>query len=183
MDWDLALSEEDEAPPVECWSDLPWPEMSTGIATATPTGDTPHLVASTGATSKRCMDLTSDSGSELVSPATKTLKHKLTSPQRQSPPHILPPSVPLASLAPSAPVSPAFAPLNHYIKLTFKGNSLIATKLCWLQDVTKPFHLDRNMVEVKMPIVTSRFVYVSRRREDIVERVIQGEILSLSPKV
>ena len=52
-----------------------------------------------------------------------------------------------------------------------------------LNFVTKTFHLDRNMDEVKMAAVTPRFVYVSRRREDIVERAIQGEFLSMSFEV
>ncbi|XP_064120272.1 uncharacterized protein LOC135224879 [Macrobrachium nipponense] len=41
------------------------------------------------------------------------------------------------------------------------------------------FSLDRELAEVKMSAVTSRFVYISRHRLDIINRVKGGEVLSL----
>ncbi|XP_050714202.1 uncharacterized protein LOC126997248 [Eriocheir sinensis] len=59
------------------------------------------------------------------------------------------------------------------------GSPTVDTKIRWLSEVTRTFHLDRNLAEVKMAAVTSRFVYISRRRADIVDTVTRGELLSL----
>lgn len=41
------------------------------------------------------------------------------------------------------------------------------------------FNLDRELAEVKISAVTSRFVYVSRHRQDIIDKVTSGEVLPL----
>ncbi|KAK3890016.1 hypothetical protein Pcinc_006013 [Petrolisthes cinctipes] len=74
---------------------------------------------------------------------------------------------------------PAFAPRNAYVKLSFSGNPSTDTKLRWLSDVNRAFQLQRELAEVKMAAVTSRFVYISRKRQDIIDRVKAGEFLSL----
>ena len=78
-----------------------------------------------------------------------------------------------------SPALPPFAPRDDYVKLSFEGNPSLEVKLRWLSAVSKAFHLSRDAAEVKMAALTSRFVYVSRRRSDIVERVRSGEFLSL----
>ena len=87
-----------------------------------------------------------------------------------------------SSPAPSRPSShlPAFAPREDYIKFSFSGNPSTDTKLRMLFAVTRTFQLQRDLAEVKMASVTSRFVYISRQRMDIIDRVKSGEFLSLS---
>ena len=51
-------------------------------------------------------------------------------------------------------------------------------KLRWLSEVSKTFLLDQDLAEVKMFVVPSRFVYVSRLRQDIIDCDTSGEILS-----
>ena len=41
------------------------------------------------------------------------------------------------------------------------------------------FHLQRDKAEIKMVVLTSRFVYISTQRLDILERAKAGEFLSL----
>ena len=77
------------------------------------------------------------------------------------------------------PQLPAFAPREDYVRLSFDGNPSTDTKLRWLSAVHKAFQLQRDLAEVKMAAVTSRFVYVSRQRTDILARVQTGEFLSL----
>ena len=52
-------------------------------------------------------------------------------------------------------------------------------KLRWLNEVTKAFRLDRELAEVKMPAITSRLVYILKRRNDIIAKVMGGEFLSI----
>ena len=85
---------------------------------------------------------------------------------------------PFASFRPS-PSLPAFAPRDTYVKLSFPGDQSTTTKLRWLSEITKAFSLRREAAEVKMASVKSRFVYISRQRPDILERVKAGEFLSL----
>ena len=80
-------------------------------------------------------------------------------------------------------IPPAFAPRKDYVKLLFSENPPVNTKIRWLSDVNKAFRLDKEMAEVKMSAVTSRFVYISRRRPDIIEKAIKGEFLSLKLEV
>ncbi|KAG0725559.1 hypothetical protein GWK47_038423 [Chionoecetes opilio] len=82
------------------------------------------------------------------------------------------PVPPLATLhhAQQAPSSP-FAPRDAYIKLLFRDNPSVAIKLRWLSEVNGAFHLDRDQAEVKMAAITSRFVYISRHRPDIVTSI------------
>ncbi|MPC33900.1 hypothetical protein E2C01_027268 [Portunus trituberculatus] len=75
---------------------------------------------------------------------------------------------------------PTFASRNSYAKLSFDGNPSTDTKLRWLSAVNKVFQLQRDLAEVKMAAITLRFVYISRQRTDIIERVKSGEFLSLS---
>ncbi|KAG0713044.1 hypothetical protein GWK47_017095 [Chionoecetes opilio] len=88
---------------------------------------------------------------------------------------------PSSRAAPSlrAPPPPAFAPRVAYIKLLFRDNPSVAIKLRWLSEVNGAFHLDRDQAEVKMAAITSRFVYISHHRPDIVTSVTNGEFLSL----
>ena len=53
------------------------------------------------------------------------------------------------------------------------------TTRVWLSDVTRTFCIDRELDEVKMSAVTSRFVYISRRRIDIIKGATEGEFLFL----
>ena len=103
-------------------------------------------------------------------------------------PPLLPPRPPASVSPAAASVSrplpspsrlPAFAPRLEYAKLMFEGNPGVDIKLRWLAEVNRVFGLDRTLAEVKMSAVTSRFVYISRKRSDIVQRVTAGEILSL----
>ncbi|XP_076058517.1 uncharacterized protein LOC143035533 [Oratosquilla oratoria] len=80
-----------------------------------------------------------------------------------------------------SPALPAFAPRDKYVKLAFSGNPSTEVKLRWLSIVTKTFHLQRDAAEVKMAALTSRFIYVSRQRTDILDRITTGEFLSLPP--
>ena len=75
--------------------------------------------------------------------------------------------------------TPAFAPRDDYVKLLFRDNPSVETKLRWLSEINKNFNLDRNLAEVKMFVVTSRFVYICRKRIDIINSVTRGEFLSL----
>ena len=78
-----------------------------------------------------------------------------------------------------APPAPAFAPRSEYIRLMFRDSPGVDVKLRWLSEVTKAYQLDRELAEVKMSAITSRFVYISRLRQDIVDNVKNGEFLSL----
>ena len=137
-------------------------------------GSPPRLQAPA---SKRPVEHDSEPGSEPSSPVAKTSKR--SEPHRtpdNSPP--CPPAPPVTSLPPSA--LPAFAPRDGYVKLAFRDNPGCDVKLRWLAEVTKAFRLDRELAEVKMSAVTSRFVYISRCRTDIIDRVMGGEFLSLT---
>ena len=74
---------------------------------------------------------------------------------------------------------PAFAPRDAYVRLAFSGTPSTDTKLRWLSCVNKAFQLQRDLGEVKMSAITSQFVYISRHRTDILERVQTSEFLSL----
>ncbi len=105
-------------------------------------------------------------------------------PPAKGPPHPSLTPLPPSSLPPPppstpAPVQPAFAPRADYAKLAFPGNPSVETKLRWLSELNTVLQLDRCLAEVKMSAVTSRFVYISRKREDIIGRVMAGEFLSL----
>ncbi|MPC62671.1 hypothetical protein E2C01_056760 [Portunus trituberculatus] len=81
---------------------------------------------------------------------------------------------------PSSSRLPAFAPQLEYVKLMFQDNPRVDIKLRWLAEVNRVFGLDRTLAEVKMSAVTSRFVYISRERPDIIQRVMAGEFLALT---
>lgn len=120
-------------------------------------------------------------------PAAKTSRRQESSGPR------LHPQAPGCSSRPSAPPMdsspldipplPAFAPRSEYVKLMFTSNPSVSVKLRWLAEVSRAFRLDRDRAEVKMAAVTSRFVFVSRRRSDIVDSVSKGEVLSLPLEV
>ncbi|KAG0721090.1 hypothetical protein GWK47_006535 [Chionoecetes opilio] len=112
-----------------------------------------------------------NSSGESLCPASKTVKHRaavtgqrevLRQSSLQRPLQTLP-------LKP-APSPPAFAPRDAYVKLIFEEYPSVDTKLRWLAEVNRAFLLDRELAEVKMSAVTSRFVYISRQRMDIVDR-------------
>jgi len=109
----------------------------------------------------------------------KTSKHNETSSRREVPDHFLPRLTPQKTPSQPAAVPPAFAPRAEYVKLLFKENPTVDTKIRWLSEVTKTFPLNWELAEVKMSDVTFRFVYISRRRTDIIDRVTSDEFLSL----
>ena len=157
---DLALSEDDDG--IEHW---PFLESSRQ----------PQHSASI----KRAMNREPDSSSTPTSPAAKSSRRAETTAHRPATDASLPRLTPqITPLLPPSGV-PAFAPRDEYIKLAFKENPNSAVKLRWLNDVTAAFRLDREKAEVKMSAVTSRFVYISRCRRDIIDRVTGGEFLSL----
>ncbi len=139
----------------------------------------PHPPPLGSTSAKRRMEHGSDTSSASPSPAAKTSKRDEAPTQHRTSGYTLPRSLP--QTAPSLPPSaaPAFAPRNEYVKLAFKENASCDLKLRWLSDVTQTFRLDRELAEVKMSAVTSRFVYISRRRKDIIDRVTGGEFMSL----
>ena len=105
------------------------------------------------------MDRQSDPGSDPATPAAKPFKRDDALAQQlatdislPSPHHRTPP----------LSAAPAFAPRDEYVKLAFKQNPTTAVKLCWLNDVTTAFRLDRELAEVKMSAATSRFVEASK---------------------
>lgn len=137
---------------------------------------------------KRPISHNSDSNSEPSSPAAKASKQRGSSdsqhaiPAQNSSPPPPPPLMDSSRVAPllSASHLPAFAPRVDYVKLLFKDNPSVDLKLRWLSEVTRNFQLDRAQAEVKMAAITSRFVYVSRRRTDVIDSVTSGEFLSLT---
>lgn len=165
---DLAMSDAEDSDAANHWPELP---------------HHPSLVQQHGAhqspSSSGGKRLASEAGDDL-SPAAKTIK---VAPAVGSEPPPRPSTAvngapPAASLRP-VPTLPAFAPRDSYVKLAFGGNPSPEIKLRWLSAVTKAFQLQRDAAEVKMAALTSRFVYVSRQRPDILERITSGEFLSL----
>ena len=157
---DLALSDEDDDPPatpVDHWPELP------------PPGQRP----STCVTKRPAEDSFDSTPSDRMLPVAKTPK---SAPAAVS---IVPPvTSPSTPYRPSLQL-PAFAPREFYVKLAFSGNPSTDVKLRWLSAVNKAFQLQRDRAEVKMAAITSRFVYISRQRTDILERVQGGEFLAL----
>ena len=154
---DLAMSDDDDA-------SVHWPSLETHRH--------PHYSAS----AKRTMDRESDTGSEPASPAAKTFKRD-DAPAQQPATDI---SLPRPHhRTPPLSATPAFAPRDEYVKLAFKQNPTTAVKLRWLNDVNTAFRLDRELAEVKMSAATSRFVYISRCRKDILDSVMGGEFSSV----
>ncbi|KAG0725261.1 hypothetical protein GWK47_038963 [Chionoecetes opilio] len=62
----------------------------------------------------------------------------------------------------------------------FEDNLSIDVKLRWLAEVNRAFHLERDLAEVKMSAVNSRFVYISRDRLDVVGSAVNGDFLALT---
>lgn len=54
------------------------------------------------------------------------------------------------------------------------------TKLRWLSVVKRTFQLLRELAEVKMAAVTSWIVCIAIKRQDIIDRDMSGEFLSVS---
>lgn len=177
LEADLALSDDDT-------TDQHWPPMElhtqcSGSTPWQPQVDVPPSANQPSSTStKRSLNETSNTSAP-SSPAPKSLKSNEPSPT--TPPssaNPAPDNSPRDGFSP-----PAFAPRTDYVKLLFCENPTVDTKLRWLSDVTKSFHLDRELAEVKMSAVTSRFVYVSRKRADIIESATKGNFLSLKLQV
>ena len=180
---DLALSDEDDVIPEGDYPPLPQTSI---ISAGLPSPVAPHLVTHPKVPNKRVINHSSDSGSEPTSPAAKASKRRelLSSPPPASTEDIGTLSIPQPHHTPLEtsvlkPTSLAFAPRAEYFKLQFKDNPNVDIKLRWLSEVNQAFHLDRFQAEVKMAAITSRFVYISRRRTDIVDSVTRGEFLSL----
>ncbi|ROT73351.1 hypothetical protein C7M84_008216 [Penaeus vannamei] len=177
LDADPALGEEEMRE--EDWPLLPPQAGET---------DTRPIVAPRPHTSsKRPMDSTSDTDSEPLSPAAKSTRRKGSSPPcetRDVAPdnQLLPLSCHDISHRPTVVRNqpfPTFASRAEYVKLVFRDNSGVDIKLRWLAEVNRAFSLDRNLAEVKMSAVTSRFVNVSRKREDVIDSMTRGEFLAL----
>ena len=195
LEADLAMSD-DDAVSQENWPPL-LPGSSAGLvagavaASGLSTPSAQHLTTQAPSTAKRRITSASDNNSEPSSPVAKSSKRRESSgPQQRAPSpdcgtsrpaHHLDPSLKTPSL--SAPPPLAFAPRTDYIKLLFRDNPTVDIKLRWLSEVTRAFHLDRDQAEVKMSAITSRYVYISRRRSDIVDSVTRGEFLSCSLEV
>ena len=170
---DLALSEDDYAPVKDLWPKLP--ERASLPSLAPQHGERRFTSSSSN---KRPAE---DSATEdCLPPAAKTAKGAPgvcgeSAPRSTLPPRGVPPGAPSRS----SPALPPFAPRDSYVKLSFSGNPSPEVKLRWLSAVSKAFHLQRDAAEVKMAALTSRFVYVSRQRPDILARIKSGEFLSL----
>ena len=146
-----------------------------------PLPNVPGSSQTTATSTKRILEDLNTS-EESLAPASKTVRvgvqgsatgdHFPPLPARHVTPHR---SVP----APHRLALPAFAPREDYVKLMFPENPSANIKLRWLAEVTRVFGLDQSLAEVKMSAVTSRFVYVARKRQDIVERVEAGEFLAM----
>lgn len=175
---DLALSN-DDALSREAWPQLIFKTPGLiycrrGCSQAAPTWS-PHHVTQASTSTKRPMEHALDATSEPSSPAAETSKGNETS-RCEAPDHFLFRFTPQKTPA-AAP--PAFALTAEYVKLLFKENPTVAKKLRWLFEVTRTFRLGRELVEVKISAVTSRFVCMSRRSTDIIDRVTSGEFVSL----
>ena len=131
------------------------------------------------ASHKRPMEHGSDTSSTPSSPVAKISERGEAPAQHSLSDYPLPRSLPQTAPSLPPPAAPAFAPRDDYIKLVFKENLSCDVKLRWLNEVTKALCLDRELAEMKMPAITSRFVYILRRRNDIIERVMDGEFLSM----
>lgn len=183
LEEDLALSDDDEWPlpsPLHRGYCGPSPVTTKGGATSGHIGLNPDTVTSSV---KRVLNSSSDSNDASSSHAAKTAKqgeasgvHNGASVMPAAPPSV--PCIPAVTSMP-AQASPAFAPRDEYVKLLFRGTPSVETKLRWLSEVNKYYSLDRTLAEVKMSAVTSRFVYISRKRVDIIDSVMKGDFLSL----
>ena len=168
---DLALSEDEYSPVTDHWPELP--ERASLPSLAPPLGKRPFT--SSSSTKRPAEDPATE---DCLPPAAKTAKGAPAVCGESAsalPPRGVSPSV----LSRPSPALPPFAPRDEYVKFSFDGNPSPEVKLRWLSAVSKAFHLSRDAAEVKMAALTSRFVYVSRRRSDILERVRSGEFLSL----
>ena len=75
---------------------------------------------------------------------------------------------------------PPLAPRDRYVKLHLNGDPSTDMKLQWLYTVTKNFHLQLELAEVKMEAVAFRFVYISKQHSDIFDRLKTGEFSGVS---
>ncbi|MPC48147.1 hypothetical protein E2C01_041914 [Portunus trituberculatus] len=132
---------------------------------------------------KRMLNTSSDSNDASTLPTTKTAKQEEAPCVQRASDSLpaastsIPRTLPLNSMP--AQASPSFAPRDDYLKLLFRDNPSLEIKLRWLSEVNKNFNPDHTLAEVKMSVVTSRFVYISRTRKDIIDSVMRGDILSL----
>ena len=124
------------------------------------------------------MEHGSDTSITPSSPVAKTSKRGEAPTQHSSSDYPLPRFLPQTAPSLPPPAAPAFATRDEYIKLAFKENLSCHVILRWLNEVTKAFRPDRKLADVKMSDITFRFVYILRRRNDIIDRVIGGEFLS-----
>ena len=172
---DLALSDEDTL------SQEHWPRLdSHGHRKLAPVVATRQPMDPAPASIKRRMEHDSDMTCEPSSRTAKTTKYDQGSSLHVAPAYSLPRLVNPSTPPQPAPVSLAFAPRTEYVKLQFRRNPGVDVKLRWLSEVVRMFNLNRELAEVKMSAVTSRYVYISRRRKDVIDGVKGGAILSLS---
>ena len=176
---DLVLSEDNSTPIQDHWPQLPIHDT-----TQSPLARQ-HEVRAAGSTTaikRRVDEVSNQTTTDCPAPVTKTAR--AGSPTRVEPVSRppLPQAAGMSRPAVSNPTSglPPLAPRDTYVKLLFNEDPSTDTKLLWLSAVNKAFHLQRELAEVKMSAVTSRFVYISRQRSDIIDRVKTGEFLGVS---
>ena len=179
-DVDLTLFDKNATAVMSDWPELPV-DQPAASSSACQHERQPPTSSSTPSSTKRPAEDSDDSTAEYPAlPPIKTAK--CTSNSRVGPvPRSSQPVAGVSAPGPSRfpPRLPAFAPKVDYARLAFSGTPSTETKLRWLSCVNKAFQLQRELAEVKMASVTSRFVYISRHRVDILERVQTGEFLSL----
>ena len=183
LEEDLALSDDNEWPlPSASHNGHSGPPPVTDKG-ATTSGHITLNPATVTSSNKRVLNSSSDSNDASLSHATKTAKQGEGAGVHDGASVLpaVPPTEPLLPPGTSVPAqaSPAFAPRDEYVKLLFRDNPSVEIKLRWLSEVNKYYHLDRILAEVKMSAVTSRFVYISRKRVDIIDNVMKGTFLSL----
>lgn len=172
---DIGMSEDDESPWVNHWHTLPFPNPPSHLQSSF----TPQhgLRPSTLFTAAKWPVLEYSDGSysanvDCLLPVAKTSKYILavndTTPFQPSLPH---PGV--SSLIPSLPSPhlPVFVQRDDDAKLSFSGNLFTDAKLRCLSLNSRVFQSQRELAEVKMAAVTSRFVYISRKNQNIIDRV------------
>lgn len=174
LEGDLAMSDtDDDSASVNHWPDLPPPAAPLCHPSPAPHHGAPQ--PSSSSRGKRpAEEVPASSAAKTAKGASVPCNEPPTRPHL--PVHGASPVTPSRP----SPALPAFAPRDSYVKLAFSGSPSPEVKLRWLSAVTKAFHLERDAAEVKMAALTSRFVYVSRQRSDILERITSGEFLSLS---
>ena len=156
------------------WPVLPGSPVSAPHDQQLSSPSAPNCASNAASSSKRPMD---DSSGDSPPPVSKASRLRESPVLQRDPPRDVP-RIPLPRHIPQLTL-PAFAPRAEYVRLMFEGDPSVETKLRWLAEVNRAYHLERSLAEVKMSAVTSKFVYVSRQRLDVLKSAEAGEFLSL----